>query len=49
MTLLDMVRNYQSLLERKDALAEEILSDKVKSGDTVSAGWKEEKVTFTVK
>ena len=23
MTLLDMVRNYQSLLERKDALAEE--------------------------
>ena len=33
----------------EDARAEEILSDRVKSGDTVSAGWKEEKVTFTVK
>ena len=40
-------RAIQTVIE--DALAEEILSDKVKSGDTVSAGWKEEKVTFTVK
>lgn len=40
-------RAVQTVIE--DALAEEILSDKVKSGDTVSAGWKEGKVTFTVK
>lgn len=40
-------RAIQTVIE--DALAEEILSDKVKSGDTVSAGWKEGKVTFTVK
>ena len=40
-------RAIQTVVE--DALAEEILSDRVKSGDTVSAGWKEEKVTFTVK
>ena len=40
-------RAIQTVIE--DALAEEILSDKVKSGDTVSAGWKEGKVTFAVK
>ncbi len=40
-------RAIQTVVE--DALAEEILSDRVKSGDTVSAGWKEDKVTFTVK
>ena len=40
-------RAIQTVVE--DALAEEILADRVKSGDTVSAGWKEGKVTFTVK
>ncbi len=40
-------RAIQTVVE--DALAEEILSDRVKSGDTVSAGWKEDKGTFTVK
>jgi len=40
-------RAIQTVVE--DALAEEILSDRVKSGDTVSAGWKEDKITFTVK
>mgnify|MGYP002626916382 CR=1 FL=1 len=32
-----------------DALAEEILKKNVKPGDTVSVGFKNEKVTFTVK
>ena len=49
MTLLDMVRNYQSLLERKDALAEEILLKKIQPGDAVSVGYKNGKVCFTVK
>lgn len=40
-------RAIQTVVE--DALAEEILADRVKSGDTVSAGWKEEKITFTVR
>ena len=40
-------RAIQTVVE--DALAEEILSDRVKCGDNVSAGWKEGKVTFTVK
>ncbi len=40
-------RAIQTVIE--DALAEEILSGRVKTGDTVSAGWKEGKVTFTVK
>lgn len=40
-------RAIQTVVE--DALAEEILADRVKSGDTVSAGWKEGKITFTVK
>ncbi len=40
-------RAIQTVVE--DALAEEILSDRVKSGDTVSAGWKEDKITFTVR
>lgn len=35
--------------EVEDALAEEILMKKVTTGDTVSAGYKNEKVTFTVK
>ena len=40
-------RAIQTVVE--DALAEEILSDRVKSGESVSAGWKEGKVTFTVR
>ena len=40
-------RAIQTVIE--DALAEEILSGKVKSGDAVSAGIKEGKVTFSVK
>lgn len=40
-------RAIQTVVE--DALAEEILSDRVRSGDTVSAGWKEGKVTFTTR
>ena len=40
-------RALQSVVE--DALAEEILSKKVVSGDTVTAGFKNGKVTFTVK
>ncbi len=40
-------RAIQSVVE--DALAEEILRGNVKPGDTVSAGYKQEKVTFTVK
>lgn len=40
-------RAIQSLVE--DALAEEILRGNVKSGDTVTAGIKDEKVTFHVK
>jgi len=40
-------RAIQSVVE--DALAEEILLKKVKAGDTVTAGYKGEKVTFTVK
>lgn len=40
-------RAIQTVVE--DALAEEILSGRVKAGETVSAGWKEGKVTFTVK
>ena len=40
-------RAIQTVVE--DALAEEILSDRVKSADTVSPGWKEDKVTNTVK
>lgn len=40
-------RAIQSVVE--DALAEEILRGNVKPGDTVSAGFKQDKVTFTVK
>ena len=40
-------RALQSVVE--DALAEEILKGDVKQGDTVTAGFKGEKVTFTVK
>ncbi len=40
-------RAIQSVVE--DALAEEILLKKVKPGDKVSAGFKNDKVTFTVK
>ncbi len=40
-------RAIQSVVE--DALAEEILRGNVQPGDTVSAGYKQEKVTFTVK
>ena len=40
-------RAMQSVVE--DALAEEILKGNVKKGDTVTAGYKGEKVTFTVK
>lgn len=40
-------RAIQSVIE--DALAEEILLKKVQPGDTVSAGFKSGKVTFTVK
>ncbi len=40
-------RAIQSVVE--DALAEEILRGSVQPGDTVSAGYKQEKVTFTVK
>ncbi len=40
-------RAIQSVVE--DALAEEILMKKVQPGDTVSAGFKNDKVTFTVK
>lgn len=40
-------RAIQSVVE--DALAEELLLKKVVPGDTVSAGFKNEKVTFTVK
>ncbi|MGN1146943.1 MAG: ATP-dependent Clp protease ATP-binding subunit [Lachnospiraceae bacterium] len=39
-------RAMQSVVE--DALAEEILQGKVKQGDSVTAGYKGEKVTFTV-
>lgn len=40
-------RAIQSVVE--DALAEEILRGNVQPGDTVSAGYKQDKVTFTVK
>lgn len=40
-------RAIQSVVE--DALAEEILKGNVQPGDTVSAGYKQEKLTFTVK
>ena len=40
-------RAIQSVVE--DALAEEILQKKIQPGDTVSAGYKNGKVTFTVK
>ena len=40
-------RAIQSVVE--DALAEEILQKKVVPGDVVSAGFKNGKVTFTVK
>lgn len=40
-------RALQSVVE--DALAEEILLGKVKTGDSVTAGWKNEKLVFTVK
>ena len=40
-------RAMQSVVE--DALAEEILKGNVKQGDEVTAGYKGEKVTFTVK
>lgn len=40
-------RAIQSVVE--DALAEEILKGNVQPGDTVSAGFKQDKVTFTVK
>ena len=40
-------RAIQSVIE--DALAEEILKGSVKQGDTVTAGYKDQKVTFTVK
>ena len=39
-------RAMQSVVE--DALAEEILQGRVKRGDTVTAGYKGEKVYFTV-
>ena len=39
-------RAMQSVVE--DALAEEILQSRVKRGDTVTAGYKGEKVCFTV-
>ena len=39
-------RALQSVVE--DSLAEEILRGAVKPGDTVTAGYKAEKVTFTV-
>ncbi len=39
-------RAIQSVIE--DELAEEILNGRVKSGDNVTAGYKSEKVTFTV-
>lgn len=42
-----MKRAIQSEIE--DALAEEILAGKVKSGDRVSVGLKNKKITFTVK
>ena len=42
-----MKRAIQSEIE--DALAEEILAGKVKSGDKVSVGLKNKKITFTVK
>ena len=40
-------RAIQTLIE--DALAEEILSGRIKSGDHVSAGFREDKVVFSVK
>ena len=40
-------RAIQSVVE--DALAEEILKGNVQPGDTVSVGFKQDKVTFTVK
>ncbi|MBO4981441.1 MAG: ATP-dependent Clp protease ATP-binding subunit [Lachnospiraceae bacterium] len=40
-------RAIQSVVE--DALAEEILKKKIRPGDSVSAGYKNDKVTFTVK
>ena len=40
-------RAIQTVIE--DALAEEILAGKVKAGDDVTAGYKGDKVTFTVK
>ncbi|MBO5281589.1 MAG: hypothetical protein J6B43_00450, partial [Lachnospiraceae bacterium] len=40
-------RAIQSVVE--DALAEEVLKGNVQPGDTVSAGFKQDKVTFTVK
>ena len=40
-------RAIQTVVE--DALAEEILQKKIKPGDTVAAGFKNGKVTFTVK
>ena len=40
-------RAIQSVVE--DALAEEILQKKIQPGDTVAAGFKNGKVTFTVK
>ena len=40
-------RALQSVVE--DALAEEILSGRVKSGDTVTAGFRKDKVVFDVK
>lgn len=40
-------RALQSVVE--DSLAEEILLKKVHSGDTVTAGWKNGKIVFTVK
>ena len=40
-------RAIQTVIE--DALAEEILAGKIKSGDSVTAGIKEGKVTFRVK
>ncbi len=40
-------RAIQSVVE--DSLAEEILAGRVKAGDTVSAGFKNDKVTFQVK
>ena len=43
------LRNSSQLDDRLDALAEEILQKKIKPGDTVTAGYKNGKVTFTVK